>query len=155
MKRANILRLIAVVAVVVLASMTTGCLKAAITGKIEPAKLTLAPEDVTFDGTLTLTMTGLLGAANYDALDVEFFQGDAAVEGLDIKNVKINLKVSPLGKVDSVKLKDIEGLAVPEALWDAEQKLTANKAKFTVKPGAGFGLDPVVIEVELEKANPV
>jgi len=154
MKRANILRLIAVVAVVVLASMTTGCLKAAITGKIEPAKLALAPEDVTFDGTLTLTMTGLLGAANYDALDVEFFQGDAAVEGLDIKNVKINLKVSPLGKVDSVKLKDIEGLAVPEALW-VDGELAANKAKFTVKPGAGFGLDPVVIEVELEKANPV
>lgn len=153
MKKANILRAAAVIAVVVLASMTTGCLKASIKGKIEPAPLTLATDVTTFKGTLTLTMTGLLGGGTYETLQVRFFKGDEPVANTDINSVKINLTISPFNKVASVALDEIEGLIVPEALWN-QGELLADKAEFTVTAGIGFGLDPVVIQVGLKRAAP-
>ncbi|HON41774.1 MAG TPA: hypothetical protein PLM74_01420 [Bacillota bacterium] len=147
MKRANILRLVAILAVVVLASMTTGCLKATITGKIQPDPLELTSE-AAIQGTLTLTMTGWLAGGMYEKLDVEFFKDGTDDPIAELTNLPINLLITPLNKVASVKLQDIEGLAAPVDLWESDV-LEATDAVFTVKPGAGYGLSPIVIEVEV------
>lgn len=152
MKKANALRLLGIVAVVVLASMTTGCLKATIAGKIEPDPLVLAPTDTTFPGKLTLTMTGWLAGGTFETVDVQFYNGTTAVQGLDITGAKVKLLLSPVGKTASVDLKDIENLTVPNGLF-VDGALVANKAKFVVKPGTSLGLADVVIEVGLQKAN--
>ena len=113
MKRANVLRLVAILAVVVLASMTTGCLKATITGKIETPPLALSKGEA-LPGTLTLTMTGYLAGGTFDKLDVEFFNedGDSLVEIVD---QDINVALAPvLKKTDSVLLSSIQTLVAPD-----------------------------------------
>ncbi len=147
MKKANVLRLVAVLAVVVLASMTTGCLKATITGKIEPDPLELTSE-AAIQGTLTLTMTGWLAGGAYEKLDVKFLKDGTADPIAELANLPINLLITPFNKVVSVKLQNVEGLAAPAELWVSDV-FEATDAVFTVKPGAGYGLTPIVIEVEV------
>ena len=144
MKRADVLRLMAILAVVVLASMTTGCLKATITGKIETPPLALSKGEA-LPGTLTLTMTGYLAGGTFDKLDVEFFNedGDSLVEIVD---QDINVALAPvLKKTDSVLLSSIQTLVAPDELWDGDDFVGAT-ATFTVKPsGTNYKLTPVVI----------
>ena len=153
MKRANVLRLVAILAVVVLASMTTGCLKATITGKIETPPLALSKGEA-LPGTLTLTMTGYLAGGTFDKLDVEFFNenGDSLVEIVD---QDINMALAPvLKKTDSVLLSSIQTLVAPDELWEGEV-FVGYTAKFTVKPSAlSYNLTPVIIdEVRIVEAE--
>jgi len=151
MKRANVLRMVAILAVVVLASMTTGCLKATITGKIKPDPLKLT-EGAAIPGTLTLTMTGWLAGGVYEKLDVEFLKDGTADPIAQLDDLTLeDVFISPLQKVKDVPLQDIDGLVAPESLW-VDGVLQATDAVFTVKPGIGYGLNPIVIEVELEQA---
>lgn len=148
MKRANVFRLVAILAVVVLASMTAGCLKATIVGKIEPDPLRLT-EGAAIPGTLTLTMTGWLAGGTYEKLDVEFFK-DGVEDPIEVlADLSINVLITPLNKVVPVNLEGITGLVAPEGLWDDLGVLQATHAVFTVKPNVGLGLSPIVIEVEV------
>lgn len=151
MKRANALRLVAILAVLVLASMTAGCLKASITGKITPNPLILS-KDAPIEGELTLTMTGWLAGGVYDKLDVEFFDGESTVPIAKIKDLDLpkNL-ISVASSVVSYNFeKDITDLVAPADLWDElSGVLKATYAVFTVKPGMGYGLSPIVIEVDV------
>lgn len=144
MKRANILRLVAILAVVVLASMTTGCLKATITGKIEPQPLALSKGDA-LPGALTLTMTGWLAGGVFDNLDVEFFDAQS-VSLKKLTNLTIDgLILAPVQKTASIELSAIDGLVAPDELWDGDNFVGAT-ATFTVKPNAtNYNLTPVVI----------
>jgi hypothetical protein len=152
MKRSNVLRLAAILAVVVLASMTTGCLKATIIGRIEPDPLELT-EGAAIPGTLTLTMTGWLAGGVYEKLDVKFFKDGTADPIAEYVDLPLDdVFISPLQKVKDVSLQDVEGLVAPESLWD-EGVLRVTDAVFTVKPGVGYGLNPIVIEVGLTQAN--
>ncbi len=151
MKRSNALRLVAILAVVVLASMTTGCLKATITGMIEPDPLKLT-EGAAIQGTLTLTMTGWLAGGVYEKLDVKFFKDGNADPIAQLTDLPIDLLITPLDKVVPVELQDVPDLVAPPELWVADV-FEATDAVFTVKPGTGYGLNPIVIEVGLEEAD--
>lgn len=154
MKRANALRLVAMLAVVVLASMTTGCLKATITGKIEPKTLELTRGEA-INGTLTLTMTGYLAGGTFDKLDVEFFDAEGASLA-KIEDRTIDLGLFPVVKTtDSVDLDSIDGLVAPDTLWDeVSGDFLGYTATFTVKPSAtSYKLNAVEIS-EVEIAEP-
>jgi len=136
----------------VLASMTTGCLKATITGRIEPDPLELT-EGAAIPGTLTLTMTGWLAGGEYEKLDVKFFKDGIADPIAQHDDLPLeDMFILPLQKVKAVNLQDIEGLVAPESLWVAGV-LQATDAVFTAKPGVSYGLNPIVIEVGLVQAG--
>lgn len=152
MKRANVFRLVAILAVVVLASMTAGCLKATIVGKIEPDPLRLT-EGAAIPGTLTLTMTGWLAGGAYEKLDVKFFKDGTADPIAQHDDLPLDdVFISPLQKVKAVNLQDVDGLVAPASLW-VGGVLQATDAVFTVKPGVSYGLNPIVIEVGLVQAG--
>ncbi|HNU95094.1 MAG TPA: hypothetical protein PKM31_09750 [Bacillota bacterium] len=157
MKRANVLRLAAILAVVVLASMTAGCLKATITGKIEPQSLVLTKGEA-IPGTLTLTMTGYLAGGQFDKLDIEFFDADGA-SLVKIVDKDVDLTLAPVLKTtDSVVLSSIATLVAPDELWHGVSgDFLGSTATFTVKPSTlSYNLAPVVIdEVEIVEADPV
>jgi len=158
MKRANVLRLVAILAVVVLASMTTGCLKATITGKIEPKKLELT-EGESITGTLTVTMTGYLAGGTFDKMDVEFFDEEgASLHKFEDLAIAEELTLIPLVQTtDSVDLSGIDGLVAPDELWDGSDEFLGSTATFTVKPSAtSFKLNAVEISgVEIVESVPV
>ncbi len=160
MKRANVLRLVAILAVVVLASMTTGCLKATITGKIEPKKLELTKAE-SITGTLTVTMTGYLAGGTFDKMDVEFFDEEgASLHKFEDLAIAEELTLIPLAQTtDSVDLSGIDGLVAPDALWNESgpADFLGSTATFTVKPSAtSFKLNAVEISgVEIVESVPV
>jgi len=145
MKRANVLRLVAILAVVVLASMTTGCLKATIVGKIEPQPLALSKGEA-LPGTLTLTMTGWLAGGAFETMDVEFFDAQSvSLKKLTDLDIDGDLVLLPVVKTASVELSAVSGLVAPDELWDGDDFVGAT-ATFTVKPsGTNYKLTPVVI----------
>ncbi len=157
MKRANVLRLVAILAVVVLASMTTGCLKATITGKIEPKKLELTKAE-SITGTLTVTMTGYLAGGTFDKMDVEFFDEEgASLHKFEDLAIAEELTLIPLAQTtDSVDLSGIDGLVAPDELWDGSDEFLGSTATFTVKPSAtSFKLNAVEISgVEIVESVP-
>lgn len=130
MKRANILRLIAVVAVVVLASMTTGCLKASMSLKVTPDTMVYSARDQ-MTGKMTVIATGLLKAGVYNTLTVEFLD-DASPA-----NVKATLKVQDLkiaitpwnNASREFDLSEYKALVVPAGA------VNAARARFTLSDG--------------------
>ena len=136
MKRANVLRLVAILAVVVLASMTTGCQKASVSlDVVLDEQNYVEGDDLT--GTATVVATGLAKAGTYDTLTVEFLDTGSP------PNVKGTVKATGVGVIimpwDN-EPKDIIlgnlGLTVPE------NTAGAANARFTLT-GDGLGLTPI------------
>ena len=147
MKRANVLRLAAVLAVVVLASMTAGCLKASISLEVElNPEVYLVGDDLA--GTMTVVATGVAKGGVYHTLTVDFLDTGNPV------NTKATLQVTGLeiiitpweNKSEPFDLADFE-LAVPE---DA---VNAANARFTLS-GDGFGITPISATVVISVSQP-
>lgn len=149
MKRANVLRLIAVVAVVVLASMTTGCLKASMSLEVTPDPMVYSAGDQ-MTGKMTVIATGLLKAGVYDTLTVEFLD-DASPA-----NVKATLKVQDLkiaitpwnNASQEFDLSKYEALVVPAGAVDAAH------ARFILSDGGLITPISDTVAVTVNPASP-
>ncbi|MDD3598695.1 MAG: hypothetical protein WCZ48_01915 [Bacillota bacterium] len=151
MTRARVLRGIAIVAVLLMASMTTGCFKTEITISISPDELVCA-EAEPFDGTITVEMVGWLAGGVYDTLTVEFFGAEDQElldEAIVIEDLWIS--VSPVNKVATAELLDLEGLVAPAELWDEALGFVGKEAKFTLtSTGMNVKLNPLTCTVGLK-----
>lgn len=152
MKRARVLRGIAVVAVLVMASMTAGCSRTEITMSISPDEL-VCVEGEAFDGTITVEMVGWLAGGIYDTLTVEFLgaEGEALLdEAVVIEDLWVS--VSPFNKVAKEELENVEGLAAPAELWDEMLGFVGKEAKFTLtSTGMNVKLNPLTCTVGLKE----
>jgi len=148
MKRANVLRLVAILAVVVLASMTAGCLKASIS-----LEVVLDPEEYTvgenLKGEATVVATGLAKGGVYHTLTVDFLDTGSPVNVLDtVKKEDLNVVIKPWDNNPiSITLDDLE-LTVPEDAGGAAD------ARFTLT-GDGLGLVPITVTVKCIVAEPL
>lgn len=154
MKRANVLRLVAILAVVVLASMTTGCLKASISLEVEPptgAGRVLGEVGKGMDGKMTVIATGVGKAGMYSKLTVEFFDGATPATSLGTATVDVQVFITPWdNQPQAFSLADYTDLVVPVGA-DA-----AVEAKFTLE-GGGLALTPIfdTVDVEIAPADEV
>jgi hypothetical protein len=150
-RRTRVLRGIAIVAVLIMASMTTGCFKTEIEMSISPEEL-VCVEGETFDGEITVEMVGWLAGGVYDTLTVEFFGDDDEPlldEAVVIEDLWI--AVSPFNKLATQELADLESLVAPAELWDELLGTFAGKeAKFTLtSSGMNLKLNPLTCTVGL------
>jgi hypothetical protein len=153
MKRAHVLRGIAIAAVLVMASMTAGCLKTEIAMSISPGEL-VCVRDAKFDGTITVEMKGFLAGGKYDTLTVKFFEGGNDEPLATMRVDDLMIVVSPLGKIVKQELAELDGLVAPAVLWDDEGVFRGAKAQFTLtSTGLGVQLNPLVCEVGLVEAR--
>ena len=143
MKRANVLRLAAILAVVVLASMTTGCLKASVSLEVllDPTEYTVGEN---LKGTMTVIATGVGKAGIYTDLTVEFLDGDgAAMAGATLNVTNLQIPITPWSnESQTFELIEYEGLVIPVEAVDAA------KAKF-ILTGGGFAVTPIFDEVDI------
>lgn len=150
MKRANVLRLAAILAVVVLASMTTGCLKASVSLEVvlDPAEYTVGDS---LAGTMTVIATGVGKAGVYTDLTVEFLDGDGAtMDGATLEVANLQIAIVPWSnESQSFELIDYEELVVPG------EAVGAATAKFTLT-GGGFSVTPIfdVVDITVIEAAP-
>jgi len=139
---------VAILAVVVLASMTTGCLKATIS-----LDVVLNPTEYTvgdcLEGTMTVIATGIGKAGVYTTLTVEFLDDlGEAQEGATLTVKDLQIWVTPVGNEQQpFELVGYE-LAVPA------EALGAAKVRFTLT-GGGLAVIPIFDTVDITVASPV
>lgn len=157
MKRANILRAIAVVAVLALAMLTTGCLKAGVTVTFSEDELTVS-KNTPITGTFRFVLTGYLGLGMYNELKIEWLDenGDVIPMGEGEQDqFEIAAWLAPIGDTRTFEL-DLEELPYeikpPAAAWEPDGP-EIKQAVFTFK-ATGLGLPTKVVEVTVSQQSP-
>ena len=155
MKRANILRAIAVVAVLALAMLTTGCLKAGVTVTFSEDELTVS-ENTPITGTFSFVLTGYLGLGMYNELKVEWLdENDDVIPMGEQDQFEIAALLAPIGDTRTFEL-DLEELPYeikpPADAWEPDGP-EIKQAVFTFK-ATGFGLPTKVVEVTVSQQSP-
>lgn len=157
MKRANILRAIAVVAVLTFAMLTTGCLKAEVTVTFSEDELTVS-ENTPIRGTFRFVLTGYLAVGMYSELKVEWLDENDDVipmgEG-EQDQFEIAAWLAPIGDTRTFEL-DLEErpyeIKPPAAAWGPDGP-EIKQVVFTFK-ATGLGLPTKVVEVPVSQGSP-
>lgn len=146
MKKANILRILAIVAVLVMASMTAGCLSSKIEAKYSGTSIDVE-QGVALTGKFTFTLTGWLAGGVYDTLQVTWMAGEepiAPATGENYVFTDFSVPIHPLQKTGEL---DIGGLNIlPTASLAAPEAPGLTEVWFTFT-GTGLGLPELLVKV--------
>lgn len=146
MKKANILRILAIVAVLVMASMTAGCLSSKIEVKYGGTTIDVE-QGVALTGKFTFTLTGWLAGGIYDTLQVAWMAGEdpiAPATGESYLFTDFSVPIHPLQKTGELDIADLEILPTESLEAPGAPELTEVWFTFT---GTGLGLPELIVKV--------
>ncbi|OPZ64213.1 MAG: hypothetical protein BWY85_01272 [Firmicutes bacterium ADurb.Bin506] len=153
MKRSNIVRGLLIIAVLVLASMTTGCLRASVSVEYESDYI-VVQSGVPLEGEFTFTLTGYLGVGKYTSMLVEWLDTDGYVITLEPgeeDQFDIDVTLLPVGnyKVGVLDLATVGDGVIPSVNCFDDGSYIVTDVRFTFTP-MGVGLAPVSITVPVD-----
>ncbi|MCR4426199.1 MAG: hypothetical protein NUW23_08445 [Firmicutes bacterium] len=149
MKKALALRVVAVVAMLLLASTLSGCIASKLVMEVkEPLLVCTQNEPIV--GTLVITAKGIAGGV-YNKLIVEFKDGAGDVIEAATQEANVQVFVSPFNSPVEVDIS--ESVVAPVELWDSEGNFQAVTAKFTLPAPSTF-LKTLTAEVDVGPVPP-
>ncbi len=148
MRRTTIIRGLLMVAVLVLASATTGCLKASVEVSYEYENIAVM-FDTPLEGKFTFTLTGMLAGGMYNMMTITWLDelGDAIEVGPDYETqFEVEVPLAPVGKfrqgvLDLAEVNNGDGVVPPaDSFWRVAD------VRFTFS-FVGVGLKPSVVTI--------